>query len=247
MTNLRSAWNDGESSLGAWLSVASSVIAEAAARTGFDYVCIDAQHGMLDISDAVTMMQAIELGGATPLVRVPWNEPGVIARALDGGAHGVIVPMVNTAADAEAVVQSCRYAPRGTRSYGPTAVSGRHRDYVSWAASNVAVIPMIETAQAIRNLEDIVAVPGIDAVYVGPADLSLTLGLPPGNNDDRAEFTDALIRIVSACRNAGVVPGVHAVGNVAMRRREQGFRMLTVSNDFVAMRSSMAADLAAAR
>ncbi len=247
MTNLRSAWNDGTTTLGAWLSVASSVTAEAAARTGFDYVCIDAQHGALDIADVTTMIQAIELGGSTPLVRVPWNEPGVIARALDAGAHGVIVPMVNTASEAEAVVQACRYAPLGSRSYGPTAVGGRHVDYRSWAESNVVVIPMIETAQAIDNLGDILAVPGIDAVYVGPADLSLTLGLPPRNNDDRPEFTDALTRIVAACRNAGVVPGVHAVGNVASRRLEQGYRMLTVSNDLAAMRSSMAAELADAR
>lgn len=247
MTNLRSAWNDGLSTVGAWLSLASSVTAEVAARTGFDYVCIDAQHGALGIGDVTTMIQAIELGGSTPLVRVPWNEPGVIARALDAGAHGVIVPMINSADEAEAVVQACRYAPRGSRSYGPTAVGLRHGDYRAWAEANVAVIPMIETAKAIKNLDEILAVTGIDAVYVGPADLSLTLGLAPRNNDDRPEFTDALTRVVAASRNAGVVPGVHGVGPIAMRRREQGFQMITVSNDLVAMRSSMEADLAHVR
>ncbi len=247
MTNLRSAWHDGASTFGAWLSIASSVSAETVARIGFDYVCIDAQHGAVEMADVITLVQAIGLGGSTPIVRVPWNEPGVIGRALDAGAHGVIVPMVNTAAQAEALVQACRYAPRGSRSYGPTAVGGRHDDYVGWAAANIAVIPMIETVEAINNLDDILAVPGIDAIYVGPADLSLTLGLAPRNNDDRPEFTEALTRIVAACRQAGVVPGVHAVANVAERRVEQGFRLLTVANDVVSMQAAMTGELSAIR
>ncbi len=243
MPSLRSLWANGATTLGAWLSTPSSVVAEAAAGEGFDYVCIDAQHGAVDYLTTVAQLQGIALGGSNPVVRVPWNEPGIIGKMLDAGAQGVIVPMVNTVADAEAVVRACRYAPLGARSYGPTVVGLRHADYVAWAAENVAVIPMIETVEAVRNIDDILAVPGIDAIYVGPADLSLTLGLPPRNNDDSVQFTEALERIVSACRNRGVVPGAHCVGGVAQRRAEQGFRLLTVSNDLVAMRQGMAADL----
>ncbi len=247
MTSLRSLWSGGATTLGAWLTMPSSVAAEAVAGVGFDYVCIDAQHGAVDYQTTVSLLQGIALGGSNPVVRVPWNEPGIIAKMLDAGAQGVIVPMVNTVADAEAVVRACRYAPLGSRSYGPTVVGLRHADYVTWAAENVAVIPMIETVEAVRNIDDILAVPGIDAIYVGPADLSLTLGLPPRNNDDSPQFTEALERIVAACRNSGVVPGAHCVGGVAPRRAEQGFRLLTVTSDIVAMRQGMAADLRNAR
>lgn len=238
-------WRSGATTLGAWLSVPSAVSAEAAAQVGFDYVCIDAQHGVVDYTDCRGMIQAILLGGGRPVVRVPWNEPGSIGKMLDAGAHGVIVPMVNTADEARAVVRACRYAPDGARSFGPTATAGRYDDYVAWAREHIAVIPMIETTQALANLDEILAVPGIDAVYVGPADLSLTLGLPPRNNDDDPRFVESLTRVVAACERAGVVPGIHANGGLVAARREMGFRMITVSTDLVAMRSGLTAELAA--
>ena len=247
MPSLRSQWNDSPVTIGAWLSIASSVLAEAAAHTGFDFVCVDTQHGVIDYAATVPMFQAIELGGSAPIARVPWNEPGIIGRMLDGGAQGVIVPMVNTVAQAEAVVEACRYAPAGSRSYGPTAVGLRHIDYVGWAAEHIAVIAMIETAEAVRNIEEIVAVPGVDAIYLGPADLSLTLGLPPRNNDGVAAFDAALARIVEVCNRAGVVAGAHCVGGVAEKRMDQGFRLLTVASDIASMRQGMAVELASAR
>jgi 4-hydroxy-2-oxoheptanedioate aldolase len=245
---LRSTWAAGGITLGGWLSVPSSVSAEAAARQGFDFVCVDTQHGAVDYQSAVGMIQAIELSGGLPIARVPWNEPGIIGKMLDAGANGVIVPMVNTVADAEAVVRSCRYAPIGSRSYGPTLAGMRHgADYVAWAADNIAVIPMIETVEAMKNLDAILAVPGIDAIYVGPADLSLSLGLPPGNNDDRTEFNDALTYISSKAKAAGVVPGIHATGALCGRRLEQGFQMVVVSNDMLSIRNGMSAELKLAR
>ena len=247
MDGLREQWGVGRSTFGAWLSIPSTVTAEAAARQGFDYVCVDTQHGAVDYQACVGMIQAIDLGGGTPLVRVPWNEPGIIGKMLDAGAHGVIVPMVNTDAEARAVVQACRYAPIGSRSYGPTMVGMRHDDYHGWATSGIAVIPMVETVEALRNLDAILGVAGVDAIYVGPADLSLSLGLPPGNNDDRTEFTEALLHIVKSCRSAGVVPGIHASGALAGRRTEQGFQMLTVSNDVVSLRMGMKTELDVAR
>ena len=248
MQGLRQIWNDGGETLGAWLAVPSTISAEATARAGFDYVCIDTQHGPIEYSDAVPMIQAILLGGSAPIVRVPWNEPGIIGKMLDAGAHGVIVPMVNTVAEAEAAVRACRYAPDGARSWGPTTASMRTDvHYKQWAPDHVAVIPMIETTQAIANLDDILAVPGIDAVYVGPADLSLTLGLPPQNNDDVPAFVDALDTIVAGCRRAGVVPGIHSSGALTATRRTSGFRMITVTTELLAMKSGLTAELDQAR
>lgn len=247
-TSLRQLWGRGETSLGAWLSVASPVTAEAAARSGVDYVCIDAQHGGIEYSDCAAMIQAILLGGSRPIVRVPWNEQGIIGKMLDAGAQGVIVPMVNSVEEAEAVVRSCRYAPDGARSYGPSLAAPRvDGDYVEWARENIAVIPMIETIQALESIDDILAVPGIDAIYVGPADLSLTLGLPAGNNDADASFSNALAAVLAACERAGVVAGIHANGTLAPLRIEAGFRMVTVTADLVALKNGMAQELASVR
>ena len=245
---LRQHWREGRSTLGAWLSIPSPVSAEATARAGFDYVCIDTQHGGIEYSDAVPMIQAILLGGSSPIVRVPWNEPGIIGKMLDAGAHGVIVPMVNSVAEAESVVRACRYAPAGARSFGPGLASPRvEGSYLDWAQDNVAAIPMIETAAAVAALDDILAVDGIDAVYVGPADLSLTLGLPPGNNDDAPAFADALTAIVAGCDRAHVVAGIHASGPLTPSRLAAGFKMVTVTTDIVAMRLGLTAELALAR
>ncbi len=248
MKGLREIWNRGEPTLGGWLSIPNSVTAEATARIGFDYVCIDAQHGAIDYSNVVGMVQAILLGESLPIVRVPWNEPGIIGKMLDAGAHGVIVPMVNSVSEAEAAVRACRYAPDGARSYGPTAAGMRvDGAYADWARENIIVIPMIETVQAVENLDQILAVEGIDAIYVGPADLSLTLGLPPGNNDDSHTFVEALTTIVAGCEKAGVVPGIHASGDLAASRLEMGFRMITVGSDLVAMNAELRSNLAKAR
>ena len=250
MTTLRDTWRDGGTTLGAWLALPGSVPAEAMARRGFDYCCVDAQHGLCEYSDAVGMVQAIVLGGSRPLVRVPWNEPGIIGKMLDLGAEGVIVPMVNTAADARAAVAACRYPPGGSRSYGPSLAALRvEGDYVEWARDNVACIVMVETAEAVENVDAIVEVPGVDAVYVGPSDLSLSLGLAVGNPDDVDSFASAIDRVLAACERTGVVPGAHGAASqeVAARRLAQGFRLVTVTTDQSSMARAAAADLRAAR
>jgi len=178
---------------------------------------------------------------------VPWNEPGIIGKMLDAGIEGIIVPMVNTVAEAQAVVRAGRYAPIGARSFGPVIAGMRRSNHFDWAGDGIALIPMIETLEAISNLDDILAVPGIDAIYVGPADLSITLGLKPGNNDGEAKFDDALATIVKGCQNAGIVPGIHATAALVEKRLEQGFRMITVTSDALAMRGSLVADLETAR
>ncbi len=241
--SLREQWRRGRITIGGWLVVPSTVTAEATARSGFDYVCVDTQHGAIDYADTVGLIQAILLGGASPIVRVPGNEPANIGKVLDAGAHGIIIPMVNSAGEARSAVQACRYAPLGSRSYGPTVGGMRSADYASWCAEQVAVIPMIETAEAIECVEEIVAVPGIDAVYVGPADLSLTLRLPAGNHDDDPRFAAALARVSAACADVRVVAGIHSTGALAPRRIAGGFRMITVANDLVAMRLGLAQEL----
>jgi 4-hydroxy-2-oxoheptanedioate aldolase len=247
VTSLRERWAAGGTTLGAWLAMPSVIGAESTARIGFDYVCADLQHGVLDYADSVGLFQAVLLGGSTPIARVPWNEPGVVGKVLDAGAEGVIVPMVNSAEQAAAAVRAARYPPLGARSYGPTAVGARSRDYATIANDTIAVIPMIETVEALGNLDDIVSVPGVDAIYVGPADLSLSLGLPPGNNDDAPAFREALDAIVAGCRRHGTVPGIHATGSLTARRVEQGFAMVTVTSDAVALRLGLSAEMALAR
>ncbi len=245
MTSLRAHWAAGDETLGFWLSAPGVLGAEITARQPIDYVCIDTQHGAIDYQTSVAMIQAIDLVGATPIVRVPWNEQGIIGKTLDAGAHGVIVPMVNTRAQAEAVVRSARYAPEGARSWGPVMAGMRHDDNRQWAADTIAVIPMIETVEAIGNLDDILSVPGINAVYVGPADLAITLGLGPSGNEGNPIFDDALATIVDGCRRHGVVPGIHSTGVLTSLRRQQGFRMITVTSDGLALRAGYASELAA--
>lgn len=247
MRSLRQRWADGDNVIGGWLSIPATLSAEVMARAGFDYVCVDTQHGTVEYQITVELIRAIEHAGSTPIVRVPWNEPGIIGKMLDAGAEGVIIPMVNTVEEAEAAVRACRYAPDGSRSFGPTVGRIRRDDYVEWARENVAVIPMIETKQAVENLADILQVPGIDAVYVGPADLSLTLDLPPANNDGEAAFDEAYATIIAECQKAGVMPGCHATGALVQKRFGQGMRMVTAIADQLALAAGAKADLARAR
>jgi 4-hydroxy-2-oxoheptanedioate aldolase len=247
MDSLRDLWRAGETTLGLWAAIPSSMAAESLARSGVAYVCCDNQHGLIDYQASVSMIQGILVGGSNPIARAPWNEPGIIGKLLDAGAQGVITPMVNSAEEAQAAVGACRYPPHGARSWGPSGAAPRLENYFTASTDQVAAIVMVETVDALNNVDDIVNTPGVDAVYVGPADLSISLGLPPGNNDDVPEFTEALNTIVAACQNAGVVPGIHSSGSLTPRRLEQGFKMITVSADNVAMGVGVRVELAKAR
>jgi len=240
VSRLKQSWAAGGATLGLWMMSNSAAVAESVVDVGFDYVNIDMQHGFADYADAVDMMRAMTRldasDDATITCRVPWNEPGIIGRVLDAGAMGVIIPMVNTVEQAERAVAACRYAPSGARSYGPIRASQVNGpDYHATANERVACIPMIETVEALGNLDAILDVPGIDAVYVGPADLSLTLGLAPQGDHDDSAFNDALTTIVEACDRRGIVAGIHANPEIAAKRLEQGFRMVTVSSDLQAL------------
>ncbi|MGB3734713.1 MAG: aldolase/citrate lyase family protein [Ilumatobacter sp.] len=247
-TRLKQTWSDGGAALGLWVSSDSGSSAEVLALQDVDYLNIDMQHGVVDYSGAVDVMRALSATDATITCRVPWNEPGIIGKVLDAGAMGVIIPMVNTVEQAEAAVAACRYAPLGSRSHGPIrAAHVNGPDYPATANARVACIPMIETTEAMSNLDAILDVPGIDAVYVGPADLSLTLGLPPAGDHDDPKFQDALDTIVAACTERGIVAGIHANPGLTQKRLVQGFRMVTVSSDLLSLASGLSADLAAGR
>jgi len=248
MPRLKSTWTEGGAALGLRLSSDSASVAEIVATQDVDYINIDMQHGLIDYSGAVDVMRAVSATEATITCRVPWNEPGIIGKVLDAGAMGVIIPMVNTVEQAEAAVAACRYAPLGSRSHGPIrAARVNGPDYPATANDRVACIPMIETTEALSNLDDILDVPGIDAVYVGPADLSLTLGLPPAGDHDDASFNEALDVIVAACTKREIIAGIHANPGLTQKRVAQGFRMVTVSSDLMALATGLASDVASSR
>ncbi len=243
------AWREGRSTVGCWLSLANTYTAEALAGLGFDWVCVDLQHGLLDYSDLPQLLPAISGSEATPLVRVPWNEPYEIMKALDAGAYGVIVPMVNNRAEAEQAVAACRYPPEGNRSFGPirAALYGG-RGYARQANGQIACIAMIETREGLDNLEEIVSTPGLDAVYVGPSDLALALGLPAAGDTDEPAHVAAVSRILEACRKAGIAAGIHTSSLEYTRRHLQaGFHFVTLGSDAGFMMRAAAEDLAAVR
>jgi 4-hydroxy-2-oxoheptanedioate aldolase len=246
---LRAALSDGHTALGIFLMLRTDPVAvEALSKAGWDYICIDMQHGTMGWTDTLATLQAISLGPATPLARVPANDPTVIGRVLDSGAAGVIVPMIETADQARQAVAACHYAPRGRRSYGPVRANILHGPgYFAESADQVMCIPMIETRQGVKNVEEIVAVPGVDAVYVGPVDLAITYGLPPELDQDDHEFTGALEQIVAACTAQGVVPGIHSSSALVAKRHGQGFRMVTGATDLSVLMSGFQADLRTAQ
>ncbi len=243
------AWRQNRQTVGGWLSLANTHTAEIMGGLGFDWLCIDLQHGLLDYPDLTRMLPAISTGDSTPLVRVPWNEPYEVMKALDAGAYGVIVPMVNNREEAERAVAACRYPPEGNRSFGPVraAVVGG-RGYAAEANGQIACIAMIETAEAIAKLDEIVSTPGLDGVYIGPSDLALALGLTPTGDNEEPMHAETVLRIRDACRAHGVAAGIHT-SSVRYTRRylELGFNLITLGSDLRFMLRSATADLAEVR
>jgi 4-hydroxy-2-oxoheptanedioate aldolase len=233
---------------GAWLFLREPLAAEMAAKAGYDYVCIDMQHGLMDFDTMTTMLAHLDQAGTVPIVRPTTLDTGLVGRVIDAGALGVIVPMVNSVEHAEAAVRACRYAPDGERSVGPMGALARYGGrYMPSANDAVQVIPMIETVEAVERVEAIAAVPGISGLYVGPADLSLSIGLPSGMDQTDPRFEDALAHVVAACRANGIIPGIQASPDLVPKRREQGFTMITVGYDYQPMLAAFRADLATSR
>jgi 4-hydroxy-2-oxoheptanedioate aldolase len=246
---LRELFRNGGYAVNAWLHLSSTLSAEALSQVGFDSITIDLQHGPLSISDTLVLLQAMTAGDSVPLVRVPWNEPGIIMRTLDAGSYGVICPMISSRAEAEAFAAACRYPPLGWRSHGPTRASLYAGDgYSENANETILAFAMIETLGGLEHLEAILDVPGLDGVYVGPGDLSLALGGRPGADFDDGPVPEALERIAKAARERGKVAGIHN-GSAAYARRmiDLGYQFVTVQSDLGFVTRAARETLAAVR
>ena len=236
---LKEIWARGGAVLNGWCSIPSSFSAEVMANQGFDSITVDMQHGVVDYQMAVTMLQAISTTDVIPMMRVPWKDPARLMKALDAGAYGVICPMINNADDAQSLVSACKYPPRGIRSFGPIrakyyAGGSTHGggDYHIDADEETLVIPQIETREAIKNLDEILQVDGIGAIYIGPSDLSMALGSEPRKGQNDPEVVEAKQTILEACKRHGIPAGIHtnSVG-VAVEMIKQGFQLTSLQSD----------------
>jgi 4-hydroxy-2-oxoheptanedioate aldolase len=239
------AWRNNKPTVGAWLAIPDGHSAEIMANVGFDWLCVDMQHGAIDYADSIEMFRAISTTATTPFVRVPWNDPATIMKALDAGAYGVIVPLVNNREEAERAVWAAKYPPEGGRSSGPTraAIYGG-LDYQQQANSEIAVICMIETAEALEKLDEILSTPGVDAAYIGPSDLAYALGMEPTGDNRDPNHEAKVMEIYAACRRHGVTPGIHT-GSAEFTKKwlKVGFQMVTLGTDSGFMRARAVADL----
>ncbi len=224
--------------------MASPASIEVIGAAGFDYVCIDCQHGLLAYDDMRDLLLTLNGIDVSPIVRVPSNDAAWIGKALDAGAEGVIVPLVNTPDDAIAAARACRYPPDGGRSFGPARRFQAFEGGPAGANAGVLCFPMIETRQALDNADAICATPGVDGIYIGPFDLALSSGLQAFTE----EHEQAIASIREACVRAEIVPGIHAIdGQMARSRSEQGFRLVTVIDDSTMLSRSSATELGVAK
>jgi 4-hydroxy-2-oxoheptanedioate aldolase len=225
----------GRPSVGSWLSLPCPEAARFLSQLGFDWLTIDTEHQPIDIRMAAQMFAAVAAGSAAPLVRVPWNTGEAIKRVLDCGAWGIVVPMVNTRAEAEAAVAAARYPPLGIRSVGgvlhAASFGTEAATYYARANDEILVVVQAESMAAVENAEAILSVPGIDAVFIGPNDLLATMGRPPAMETDEPEFVQALAHIVRVAQRHGVAPGIHvADAEAANRRIREGFQLVAIAS-----------------
>jgi 4-hydroxy-2-oxoheptanedioate aldolase len=235
---LRETLKSGKTAINGWVAIPSAYATETYAAQGFDSVTIDMQHGNTYPADAVSLFQAIRASSkATPMARPAWNDPAAIMQVLDAGSLGIVCPMINTKAQAEALVQSARYAPLGGRSFGPYRAGVTYgADYWQWANEEVLVFAMIETREALANLDQILSVKGIDGVYLGPSDLSLSLGKTPTLAPTDSEVLSAMKTILIKTRAKGLYAGAHTDGAAtATQRLKEGWQFATLLNDVRAM------------
>lgn len=230
---LRTLWKSGGAAVNGWLAIPNGFSAETMAHQGWDSLTVDLQHGVVDYQAMIPMLQAISTTPTVPVVRVPWLEPSALMKALDAGAYGVICPMISTREDAQKLVAYTHYAPRGTRSFGPVRANlYGGADYAQHANDTIVTFAMIETAQALDNLDAILSVEDLDAVYIGPSDLSLALGCRPIFDDVDPPVAQAIDHILARAKAHGVVAGIHnGTPESALARIARGFQFVTVSSD----------------
>ena len=230
---VRSIWRSGGVVLNGWLHVPSSFSAEVMAHAGYDSLTIDLQHGPPDVGSVIPMLQAISTTDVVPFARVNWNDPGTIMKLLDAGCYGIICPMIEGREDAGAFVGACRYPPEGYRSYGPFRANlYGGPDYAANANETVVTMAMVETREALADLDGILNVPGLDAVFVGPSDLGQALGHGPGMDREEPEVVEAISRIVGSAREKGLAAGIFTGSTeYAERVIGEGFNFVNVSSD----------------
>lgn len=230
---VRSRLAEGHLTVSGWMVEPSPTIAEALAAEGFDAITVDLQHGGVGFGQLVALFQAMAVHDTVPFVRVPWNEPAAIARALDAGALGVICPMVNSAADCRRFIDSARYHPLGSRSFGPYRASVAYGPgYAATANQTVLTFAMIETVEAVDDLEAILAVEGLDGIFVGPSDLSQSMGLSPRPDWEDGPVLERIRYILATATAAGVIPGISTdKASYARRMADLGFRFIAVGSD----------------
>ena len=227
----------GQPSVGSWLTLCSPVATETMAQAGWDWLVVDAEHSPVGFETMVNCFRAAQLGGAAPMARVPWNDTVWIQRTLDAGAMGLVVPMVNTAGDARAVVANMKYATKGQRSFGGSRVAAYvDGDYRAWADEHLAVIVMIETAQAVENAEAIMAVDGVVGCFIGPNDLALSMGVSLRETGPGTAHEAAMLEVLAACKKTGKAAGKHCfTGAEVGVRIAQGFQFLALMSDAALM------------
>jgi 4-hydroxy-2-oxoheptanedioate aldolase len=248
---IKSALAEGKLVVNGWLTVPHAFVAEMMAQAGWDSLTVDMQHGMQDYAGVLACFQGMQVHGITPVVRVPWNEPGIIGKVLDAGAQAVICPMINSRREAESFVSYCRYPPDGVRSFGPLRASMFTQPgptMMSTANREILCIPQIETRAALECLHDILDVPGIDGVYIGPADLGISLGYGPKTDRDEPQLLKIFDEILAAAKKRGKFAVFHcATGNAAREAASKGFQFITVGMDMFLMLSAAKAAVALTR
>lgn len=244
---VKAALAAGQATVGGWLTFCSPVVAEAMAPLGFDWIAVDIQHSPVGWETTVNCFRAIQLAGGVPLARVPWNDPVWMQRTLDAGAMGLIIPMVNTAADAARAVSNMRYSPAGQRSYG----GSRLRPYVdgdwkAWSDANMLCVVMIETVEAVRNAKAILSVKGVDACFIGPVDLALSMGISPAEVGPGTAHEALIQEVLAAGLQVGTPVGKHCNDGAEVKMRiAQGFQFLACANDARFMTKQAQDELAA--
>ena len=231
---LKKIFKEGKAVVNGWLQIPNSFSAEVMAHQGWDSLTIDMQHGLIDYSNALPMLQAISTTDVVPMARVNWNEPGQIMKILDAGAYGVICPMVSNRDQAEKFVQACLYPPKGYRSFGPTRgliYSGS--DYADHANDEILKLAMIETSEALQKLDEIMNTPGLNGIYIGPADLSLAIGQKPAfDNQEGTPTYEKITNILNHAKKNNIVAGIHnATPEYALKMIKLGFQLVTIGSD----------------
>jgi 4-hydroxy-2-oxoheptanedioate aldolase len=236
----------GRPTVGAMVGLGSPLAAQIFSQSGFDHVLVDCQHGVFDDASTMVAFQQICLGGAVPLARVSQNDFGAIGRLLDRGALGIVVPLVNSAADAQRAARAMRYPPIAERSLAILAGRLHGADYLREANKEVMLAVQIETIEAVEHAEEIMAVDGVDACWIGPADLAASMKVDLGTPEGKQKHDQAILAVLAACRKTGKIPGICAVGD-AQRWLDQGYLFVTAASDYGYLLASAPATVKAIR